>query len=304
MTKDVEAIFEKSGALLKGHFLLASGLHSPVYWEKALVLQYPEYTEKLCGMIADHYRTSGIQVVAGPTTPGIILAYETARQLGVRGIFAEKDDSGGRVFRRGFSIEPGERVLIVDDIFSTGGSIRDVMQVVEPDLTTIRWGAILHDVGKIGVPDQVLLKPGKLDSEEWDLMRQHPEMGYRMLQHIPFLRPALDIVFSHQERFDGTGYPRGLKGEEIPLGARIIAVADSFDAMTSKRTYRDAMTVEQALAEIEKGLGTQFDEQVGRIFLDSDVYRLWDIIQDGFSETYGMSNFSEYGTIAVGTLIK
>ena len=134
MTEDIEAIFEKSGALLKGHFLLASGLHSPVYWEKALVLQYPEYTEKLCGMIADHYRNHGIQVVAGPTTPGIILAYETARQLGVRGIFAEKDPSekdGGRVFRRGFSIEPGEQVLIVDDIFSTGGSVRDVIQAVD-----------------------------------------------------------------------------------------------------------------------------------------------------------------------------
>jgi orotate phosphoribosyltransferase len=131
MTENIEEIFEKSGALLKGHFLLASGLHSPVYWEKALVLQYPEYTEKLCTMIADHYRGQGIQVVAGPTTPGIILAYETARQLEVRGIFAEKDETGGRTFRRGFKIYPGERVLIVDDIFSTGGSVRDVMKAVK-----------------------------------------------------------------------------------------------------------------------------------------------------------------------------
>jgi orotate phosphoribosyltransferase len=131
MTENIEAIFEKAGALLKGHFLLASGLHSPIYWEKARVLQYPEYTEMLCKMIADHYQRQDIQVVAGPTTPGIILAYETARQLGVRGIFAEKDDTGGRVFRRGFEIAPGERVLIVDDIFSTGGSVRDVMKAVE-----------------------------------------------------------------------------------------------------------------------------------------------------------------------------
>jgi orotate phosphoribosyltransferase len=131
MTENIEEIFEKSGALLKGHFLLASGLHSPVYWEKALVLQYPEYTEKLCTMIADHYRGQDIQVVAGPTTPGIILAYETARQLDVRGIFAEKDKTGGRIFRRGFKIDPGERVLIVDDIFSTGGSVRDVMKAVD-----------------------------------------------------------------------------------------------------------------------------------------------------------------------------
>jgi orotate phosphoribosyltransferase len=131
MTDSVEQMFEKSGALLKGHFLLASGLHSPVYWEKVRVIQFPEYTEKLCAMIADHFRKSGIEVVAGPTTPGIILAYETARQLGVRGIFAEKDEVGGRIFRRGFSIDPGEKVLIVDDILTTGGSVRDVMAAVK-----------------------------------------------------------------------------------------------------------------------------------------------------------------------------
>lgn len=131
MAENVAAMFEKSEALLKGHFLLASGLHSPVYWEKARVLQFPEYTEKLCRMIADRYRKSGVQVVAGPTTPGIILAYETARQLGVRGIFAEKDEAKGiREFRRGFEIKPGEKVLIVDDIFTTGSSVREVIDAV------------------------------------------------------------------------------------------------------------------------------------------------------------------------------
>ena len=127
---NAEEIFEKSGAILKGHFLLASGLHSPVYWEKFQVLQFPEYTEKLCRMIADHFREQGIQVVAGPTTGGIILAFEVARQLGVRGIFAEKEGTTGRTFRRGFSINLGERVLIVDDIFTTGGSIREVAAAV------------------------------------------------------------------------------------------------------------------------------------------------------------------------------
>ena len=127
MTDSVEKIFEKSGAVLKGHFLLTSGRHSPVYWEKAQVLQYPEYAEQLCGMIADNFRDSGIQVVAGPTTTGIILAYEVARQLGVRSIFAEKEDTGERTFRRGFHISPDEQVLVVDDILTTGGSIREVM---------------------------------------------------------------------------------------------------------------------------------------------------------------------------------
>jgi orotate phosphoribosyltransferase len=131
VTENVERIFEKSGAVLKGHFLLSSGLHSPVYWEKFQVLQYPEYTEKLCRMIVDHFRKSRVQVVAGPTTGGIILAYEVGRQLGVRGIFAEKGENGGREFRRGFRIAPGERVLIVDDVMTAGGSLRDTVEAVK-----------------------------------------------------------------------------------------------------------------------------------------------------------------------------
>ena len=128
---NVEEIFEKSGAVLKGHFLLASGLHSPVYWEKFQVLQFTNYTEQLCRMITSHFLKQGIQVVAGPTTGGIILAFEVARQLGVRGIFAEKEGDSGRAFRRGFSINPDERVLVVDDLLTTGGSIRDVMAAVK-----------------------------------------------------------------------------------------------------------------------------------------------------------------------------
>jgi response regulator RpfG family c-di-GMP phosphodiesterase len=108
----------------------------------------------------------------------------------------------------------------------------------------------------------------------------------------------------HHERVDGKGYPNGLVGDKIPLTGKIVGLADSFDAMTSKRTYRNAMTVEQALAEIEKGLGTQFDEKLGRLFLESDVYKLWDMIRDGFSEIYGSNNSEEYGAAAVGTLIR
>ncbi len=98
-------------------------------------------------------------------------------------------------------------------------------------------------------------------------MKRHPEMGYRMLQHIRFLEPALDIVMSHQERFDGTGYPRGLKGEEIPLGARIFAVVDTFDAMTSDRPYRKALSIDEACKEIEEWSGRQFDPDVAEAFL-------------------------------------
>ena len=127
---NIEEIFRKSGAVLEGHFLLASGLHSPIYWEKFQVLQSPKYTEQLCHMIAIHFQKQEIQVVAGPTTGGVILAFETARQLGVRGIFAEREGTEARAFRRGFNISPGERVLIVDDILTTGSSVHQVIAAI------------------------------------------------------------------------------------------------------------------------------------------------------------------------------
>ena len=127
----IEEIFRKSGTILEGHFLLTSGLHSPIYWEKFRVLQYSNYTEQLCRKISAHFKKEGVQVVAGPTTGGIILAFEVARQLGVQSIFAEKVGDTERTFRRGFSINPGERVLIVDDILTTGSSIHEVVAAVK-----------------------------------------------------------------------------------------------------------------------------------------------------------------------------
>jgi orotate phosphoribosyltransferase len=127
---EVERVFKEAGAILEGHFQLASGLHSPTYWEKFRVLQYPHYTQRLCALIARCFQPEKVQVVAGPTVGGIIIAFEVARQLGVRAIFAERE-GGGRAFKRGFSVAPGERVLVVDDVLTTGGSIRDVMTEVE-----------------------------------------------------------------------------------------------------------------------------------------------------------------------------
>lgn len=145
------------------------------------------------------------------------------------------------------------------------------------ELTWIRRGAILHDVGKIGIPDSVLRKPGPLDATEWEVMKKHPELGFQMLEKIRFLKPALDIVHCHQERFDGTGYPRGMRGDDIPLGARIFAVVDTFDAMTSDRPYRKAMTVNEAREEIESCSGTQFDPVSAKAFLSIEAVKWHEI---------------------------
>jgi putative two-component system response regulator len=145
--------------------------------------------------------------------------------------------------------------------------VAQTMKIGEPELTWIRRGAILHDVGKIGVPDAILRKPGKLDAAEWEEMKRHPEMGYRMLKHIGFLKPALEIVHCHQERWDGSGYPHALKGEQIPLGARIFAAVDTFDAMTSDRPYRAALSIQDARDEIRRFSGIQFDPKVAEAFL-------------------------------------
>ncbi len=157
--------------------------------------------------------------------------------------------------------------------------VAERMGITEPDLTWLRRGAILHDVGKIGVRDAILRKPGKLTEEEWVEMRRHPEMGYSMLRHIGFLEPALGIVLHHQERYDGTGYPHGLTGEEIPIGARIFAVVDTFDAMTSDRPYRRALGIAEVCAELEDCSGTQFDPQCVDAFLSIER-STWDKIRE------------------------
>ncbi|HMC81930.1 MAG TPA: HD domain-containing phosphohydrolase [Candidatus Polarisedimenticolia bacterium] len=145
--------------------------------------------------------------------------------------------------------------------------IAERMGVKEPQITEIRRGALLHDVGKIGIPDAILRKPGKLTAEEWKEMKRHPEIGHRILSGIKFLEHSLPIVIAHQERFDGSGYPMGLKGEEIPLGARVFAVVDTLDAMTSDRPYRKALSYEQARDEIVRNAGVQFDPRVVEVFL-------------------------------------
>ncbi|HZM35688.1 MAG TPA: HD domain-containing phosphohydrolase [Burkholderiales bacterium] len=141
-------------------------------------------------------------------------------------------------------------------------------------LRQVYWGALLHDIGKIGIPDRILLKNGPLSADEWGVMRGHPEIGHRILASLPGMATAADIVIAHEERFDGSGYPRGLAGMAIPLWARLFAVIDTLDAMTSDRLYRKALSFEAAKAEIADQAGRQFDPQAVRAFMaEEDALR-------------------------------
>jgi putative nucleotidyltransferase with HDIG domain len=154
------------------------------------------------------------------------------------------------------------------------------MNIRGPELATLRRGALLHDVGKIGVPDNVLRKPTALSEAEWAVMKRHPEFGARMIAGIPFLEDVARIVRHHHERWDGMGYPDGLKGDRIPLGARIFAVGDSFDAMTSDRPYRRGLLIDAAREEIRRCASSQFDPAVVTAFLSIPVARLAAIADD------------------------
>jgi len=145
--------------------------------------------------------------------------------------------------------------------------IAKAMGIEKEQLIHIRRGALLHDIGKLAVPDRILLKPGKLDEEEWKIMKMHPLYAQEMLSKIEYLKPALDIPLYHHERWDGSGYPFGLKGEEIPLSARIFAVVDVYDALTSDRPYRKAWTKQEAIDYIKNQSGRQFDPKVVEVFL-------------------------------------
>jgi putative nucleotidyltransferase with HDIG domain len=141
------------------------------------------------------------------------------------------------------------------------------MEVPPAEIKVIARGAFLHDIGKMAIPDEILRKPGTLTAEEQKIMREHCARGYHMLRKIPFLAGAAEIVFCHQEHFDGSGYPSGLRASEIPIGARIFAVADALDAITSDRPYRKARSFDAAREEILRCSGTQFDPAVVEVFL-------------------------------------
>jgi len=154
-----------------------------------------------------------------------------------------------------------ERVAAYVLKLARAGGVND-----EDQLRNIKWGAYLHDIGKIGIPPAILLKPGKLSRTEKAMIEKHPELGYQLLKKIQFLGGAAELVLNHHESYDGTGYPRGLRGEDIPLSARLFTVADTMDAMTSDRPYRKALPFEAVRKELKRLSGAQFDPQVVEIF--------------------------------------
>ena len=149
------------------------------------------------------------------------------------------------------------------------------MGMAREEINVIARGAFLHDIGKMAIPDFILHKPGKLTDEEMAIMKEHCYRGYKIISRIPFLAEAAEIVYSHQERFDGLGYPRGLKGEEIPIGARIFSIADTLDAMTMDRPYRPAQSFDAARKEIQLWSGRQFDPALVKVFLEMPT-RIWE----------------------------
>ena len=173
----------------------------------------------------------------------------------------------------------------------------------QEEIHKIYLAGLLHDIGKIGIDEKLLCKTGRITAREKNKLRMHPSIGANILGGIKQMRDIIPGVLCHHERVDGKGYPSGLKGDQISLMGKIVGLADSFDAMTSERVYQEVMTVEKAVAEIEKRLGTQFDEKVAKAFLESDVYHLWDLMEEGAVKTYGADDFSQYGSVAVGTLI-
>ena len=146
------------------------------------------------------------------------------------------------------------------------GLLGESLRMDEASLATLMRGVYLHDIGKIGIPDRILLNPGSLSPADWDIMKTHCEMGFRLASRVEFLRDAGTIILAHHERYDGTGYPRGLRGRDIPFGARLFSVIDAFDAMTADRPYRPARSLAEAREEICRRSGTQFDPDIVEAF--------------------------------------
>ena len=178
-------------------------------------------------------------------------------------------------------------------------AIARAMGLPKEEIAVIARGAFLHDIGKMAIPDSILRKPGALTDDEVTIMKEHAFLGYKMLQKIPFLKEAAEIVYAHQEKYDGSGYPRGLKGEQIPIGARIFSIADTLDAIRSDRPYRPKRPLSAAKKEIDVWSGRQFDPEIVKVFNEIPE-KLWDDLRDQIDGQ--LNHFPTYATGAKGGL--
>jgi putative two-component system response regulator len=213
--------------------------------KRRLVLENREYQATLEQKVRD--QTEVIRTVMGEINE----AYEHTLAALIRALDAREKEVGSH----------SERVMNYSRLLAQAAGIE------ERGISILSKGALLHDIGKIGISDNILLKPGKLDEAEWELMRQHPTVGYEILSGIRYFSGAAELVLSHHERYDGKGYPNGVSGESIPISARIFTLVDTLDAMTSDRPYRKALGFEQVCAEVVRCSGAQFDPKLVELFL-------------------------------------
>jgi putative nucleotidyltransferase with HDIG domain len=213
--------------------------------KRRLVLENREYQANLEQKVRE--QTEVIRTVMGE----INLAYEHTLAALIRALDAREKEVGSH----------SERVMAYARLLAESAGIDERQRSI------LAKGALLHDIGKIGVSDNILLKPGKLDPAEWDIMRQHPAVGYEILSGIRYFAGAAELVLSHHERYDGTGYPNGLRGEAIPISARIFVLVDTLDAMTSDRPYRKALSFQAVVDEVVNCSGRQFDPKLVDVFI-------------------------------------
>jgi putative nucleotidyltransferase with HDIG domain len=214
--------------------------------------EWLDFLEALAGQAAIAIENTQLFENLQRANTGLSLAYDATIEGWSRAMELRDEETEGHT----------RRVTDLTVNFAQATGVNNDMELLH-----IRRGALLHDIGKMGVPDHILLKTEKLTPEEWEIMRRHPQFAYEMLKPIYYLRRSLDIPYCHHEKWDGSGYPRRLKGEEIPLAARIFAVADVYDAVTSDRPYRKAWTKEQALKYIREQSGSHFDPNIVEKFL-------------------------------------